>query len=77
MIDTENKIIRDYISSQGYSNIITNGFTTTGYKNDTRLSVDKLSDNMVSISKTIISDYDKLIKAIEMTVPLELSAGLE
>lgn len=77
MIEKKNEIIKDYIKSQGYGNIIANGFTISGYKGNTRLSVDKISDNKVSISKTIMSDYDELIKAIEMTVPLELSAGLE
>lgn len=75
MMDKRNEIIEDYIKSQGYDNIIANGFTITGYKGSTRLSVDKLSDTKVSISKTIISDYDELIKAIEMTVPLQIAQG--
>ena len=58
MIETKNEIIKDYIKSQGYNNIVSNGFTIAGYKGSTRLSVDKLSDDKVSISKTIISDYD-------------------
>ncbi|WP_347280259.1 hypothetical protein [uncultured Phocaeicola sp.] len=73
MIETKNEIIKDYIKSQGYNNIVSNGFTIAGYKGSTRLSVDKLSDDKVSISKTIISDYDELIKAIEMTVPLQVT----
>ena len=60
MIETKNEIIKDYIKSQGYNNIVSNGFTIAGYKGSTRLSVDKLSDDKVSISKTIISDYDEL-----------------
>lgn len=75
MMDKKNEIIKDYIKSQGYTNIVANGFTIVGYKGNTRLSVEKLSDSKVSISKTILSDYDELIKAIEMTVPIQIARG--